>query len=111
MDDPLLVRGCQAMRDLQRIVDRFSLRQLPTRQRLAKRLALEQLLHDIGSAFVGPDVVDGGYVGMVEDSGGFGFSLESTQAVRVLRERGGQNLDGDVAAQPRILRPVYLPHP
>ena len=43
--DPFLVRRGQAVRDLQRVVDRFSLRQLPARERGAQRLAFEQL-HD-----------------------------------------------------------------
>ena len=44
VDDPLLVRRGEAVRDLQRVVDRLSRRQLPAGERRAQRLAFEQLL-------------------------------------------------------------------
>ena len=37
--------------------------------------------------------------------------LEAAKPVRVLRERRGQDLDRDLAPEPRILRPVDLTHP
>ncbi len=84
MNDPLLVRGREAVRDLGRVVGRFSLRHLPAREGRAQRFAFEQLLDDVGRAVVGPDVVDGGDVGMVQDTGRSGLLLEPAQAVRVL---------------------------
>jgi hypothetical protein len=35
---------------------------------------------------------------------------EAPQASRVSRDLGGQRLDGDIAAQPSIVRPVHLAH-
>ena len=69
VDDPLLVRGGQAVRDLQRVVDRLARRDASAGERRAQRLAFEQLLHDVGRALVGPDVVDGRDVGVVQDAG------------------------------------------
>ena len=111
VDDPLLVRRGEAVRDLQRVVDRLSRRQLPARERRAQRLAFEQLLNDVGRALVRADVVDGRDVGVVQDSRGPRLLLEAAQAVGVRGERRRQDLDRHVAAQPRILRPVDLSHP
>ncbi len=113
MHDPLLVRRRQAMRNLQRIVDRLPLRQLPARQRRAQRLPLEQLRHDVRSAvaFIPPDVMDRGDVRMIQNPCRPGLLLETAQAIRVGRERGRQHLDRDLAAQARILRPIHLSHP
>ena len=110
MDDALLVRRREAVGDLRRVVDRPALRETPAGERRAERLPLEKLLDDIGRAVVAPDVVDRGDVGVVEDPGRLGLLLEAAQAVRVLREGGGQDLDGDVAREARILRPIDLAH-
>ncbi len=48
---------------------------------------------------------------MIEEPGGAGLLLEAAQARRVLGEVGGEDLDGDLAPQPRILRAVDLAHP
>ena len=52
VDDPLLVRGGQAVRDLQRVVDRLARRQLPARERRPQRLSFQQLADDVGRAVV-----------------------------------------------------------
>ena len=43
----------------------------------------------------------------VED---FGFTLEARQPVGVSRQRRREKLDGDLALQPRVRRPINLPH-
>src|SRR6185369_7210852 len=98
------------LRDLRRGVDGLARRESAARELAAERFALEELLDDVGSALMLPDVVDRGDVGMVEDAGGFRLLLEATQAIRVLRERGRQDLDRDVAPEARILRAVDLSH-
>ena len=57
----------------------------------------------------GIDVVDGENVGMVERRGGAGFLFEPRAALRVAGAVG-ENLDGDAAAQPRVVRFVHDPH-
>jgi len=47
---------------------------------------------------------------MVENSGGPGLALEPHQPVGVFRERFGENLDRDVATDPRVAAPVNLAH-
>ena len=110
--DALLVRRREAVRDLERVVDRLARRELAAGEDRAERLALEQLLDDVRRAVrVRPDVVDRRDVGMVQDARGLGLLLEPAQPVRVLGERGGKDLDRDLARQPRVLRPVDLSHP
>ena len=50
VDDALLVRGGQAVRDLDRVVDRLARRQSAPPDARAQGLALEQLLDDVGRA-------------------------------------------------------------
>ncbi len=111
VDDPLLVRGGEAVDDLERVVDRLARRERAAREDRAQRLAFEELLDDVGRAVVLADVVDGGDVGVVQDAGGLGLLLEAAQAVGVGGEGGGEDLDRHVAAEARVLRAVHLSHP
>ena len=52
VDDALLVRRGEAEGDLRRVVERAALGQPAARERGAQRLALEQLLDDVGGAVV-----------------------------------------------------------
>ena len=52
VDDPLLVRRREAADDLERVVDRLARRELAAGEDRAQRLALEQLLDDVGRAVV-----------------------------------------------------------
>ncbi len=110
VDDPLLVRGGEAVDDLEGVVDRLARRELAAGEDGAEGLAFEELLDDVGRAVVLADVVDGGDVGVVEDAGGFGLLLEAAQAIGVGGEGGGEDLDRDVAAEARVLGAVDLPH-
>ncbi len=110
VDDSLLVRGGEAVDDLERVVDRLALREAAAREGRAQRLAFEELLDDVGRAVVLADVVDGGDVGVVPDPGSLRLLLEAAQAVGVGGEGGGEDLDGDVAAEAWVLRAVDLSH-
>ena len=110
MHDPFLVRGGQPVSDLEGIVDGLVRGERSLVEAAAERFALEQLLDDVGSAFVGSDVVDRGDVGMVQDAGSFGLLLEAAQAVGVRGKRRRQDLDRDISPEPRVLRPIDLPH-
>ena len=48
---------------------------------------------------------------MVQRRGRAGLLLESVQTIDVGRERAGQNLDRNVAAEPRVARAVHFTHP
>ncbi len=111
MDDPLLVGRGEALGDLHRVVDRLADRDRARAEAAPERLALEQLRDDVRRAFVAADVVDRGDVRMVETARGRGLLLEAVETIRVLGERRGQDLDRDLALEPRILRAVDLAHP
>lgn len=55
-------------------------------------------------------VVDSENVGMIERAGRPGFLFEPPQPVQIAAEVGGQNLDRNLAAEPRVLRPVHFTH-
>ena len=57
------------------------------------------------------DVVDRDDVGMVERGGRARLLFESLQALRVVREVGGKDLDRHVAPEARVIGPVDLSHP
>ena len=48
---------------------------------------------------------------MVQRGEDFRFALETGEPFRVGRERFGQDLDGDVAIEARVARPIDLAHP
>ncbi len=47
---------------------------------------------------------------MVEGRGGERFLLEAAEPLLVLRDALGKHLDRDLAAQPRVARPIHLAH-
>jgi len=57
------------------------------------------------------EFIDGDDVRMVETRGGFGFLLETEQALGVSRKFGGENFDGDTTIQTRVNGVVDLAHP
>ena len=92
VDDPLVVRGGEAVRDLQRVVNDLALRELAARERQAQRLALEQLLDDVGRVVMRADVVDGRDVGVIENARGLGLLLEAPQRSASCEKDGGSTL-------------------
>ena len=60
---------------------------------------------------MGADVVDGEDVGVIERGDGARLLLEAAQPVRIGREPRGQDLDRDVAPEPRVAGAVHLAHP
>ena len=111
MDNALFVRGLEALRDLagdgQRFIDR---------QRGAgddargEGLALNQF-HDQrldAVCFFEPEEM--GDVGMIERGEHFGFTLESRESFVIQGDGGRQDLDGDVAPEPRIAGAIDLAH-
>ncbi len=54
--------------------------------------------------------MDGCDVWMVQGCGSASLLLETSEALGVRGELGGQHLDGHLAAQARVLRQVHLAH-
>ena len=112
VDDPLVVGGGQAARDLHaRISTALRTASGPPVSRLAQGLALEQLRDDVGRALVDADVVDGEDVG---DGSGRPAARASCSKRRRRSaspgERDGQDLDRDLAPQARVVGAIDLAH-
>ena len=110
MDDPLLVRGLERLPDLTRDGEGFVDRQGPLRDAFGERLALDELQHERRHAAGVFESVDPADVGMVQRREQLRLALESRQPFRIPGHRFRENLDGDIAVQLRVPRPVDLAH-
>jgi len=109
----------EALRVVERVGHlRHQLRGRRVRQALAfledllQRAALEQLHRDVGDALVHADVVDGDDVGVVEAAGRARLAQEALAHLvhDVGRQVGQQRLDGHLALDERVDRPVHGAH-
>ena len=110
VDDPGRVRLGEAVRELVAQVEQPPRRQGSGAEDLAQRPAVDELHRDVDGVSLSPDVVDRDDVRMVERRGRARLLLEALLAVRVGRELRRQHLDGDLAPQTRVARPVHLSH-
>ncbi len=108
--DPLVVGGGETRGQLPRGVQALAQRQRAALQPLLQSLALQQLGDHVGHAVLGADVEHREDVGMVEGAGRARLVLEAAKLRLVGQAVPRQDLDGDLAAQPRIARPVHLSH-
>ena len=108
MRDPLLMRRREAMRDVQRELDRLADCDRPGIQAVPKSRAFKQFRHNEWRAALRADVVHGKDIRVVQRGGGAGFLLESTEAIDVGRECCGEDFDRDITSEARIARTVYL---
>ncbi len=76
----------------------------------AQLFSVHQFRDPVKDAILAAEVVDGDDVGMVQSSHSAGFPLEALAADWIVGHLG-QNLQGDFALEPRILRPIDLTHP
>ena len=111
MDDPLLVRRFERLgdllRDRQRFVERNRLRARCDR---ASVVALDQFQDERVRLAAVLEPVDRADVRMVQRGEHLRFALEAREAIRIARERVGQDLQRDVAIQLRIARAIHLAH-
>jgi hypothetical protein len=110
VNDPRGVRGGEPLGNLLRQLDRAAMRNRPRPQLVAQRPAFYPLHGEVGGVALSADVVDGQDVRVVERRRGPRFLLEALDAVH-RREAGCENLDGDRALQPEVVRAVDLTHP
>jgi hypothetical protein len=110
MHDADRVRGSEGARDSSRDFDRGRRPQRASAKPLRDGLPVEELGDQIGPVVLLPDVVYRDHIGMVEASHRLGFSLEalSHRWNRMLPE--AQHLDGHVATEPLVARPVDFAH-
>ena len=57
------------------------------------------------------DIVNRKDVWTVQRGRRAGFLLEAAEAISIDAEFGGQDLDGDVSAEPRVFRTINFAHP
>ena len=110
MDDAGVVCPSKPVGDLHREIEEPLHGERSGGQQIAQRLALDELHRDVGKRARGADLVDRDDVGMVERRHRSGFLLEAPDPVGLGGHRLGQDLEGHVAAEPRVVRPVDLPH-
>ena len=108
--DLLVVRGGQAASNLRGDIDGLPRRQGAAGEPRAQRLAFEQLRHRVRRAIAVADVVNRQDVRMRERGHRAGLALEARERVRVGGHGRRHDLDGDVAFEPRVARPVDLAH-
>ena len=100
MHDALLVRGLEGVGDLPGNPQRFLERDGPLVDPIRQRRPLDQFHDEI----VGPDVVQGADVRMIERGNRARFTFETVAEVR------GGDLDCDFAPEPRVARAIHLTH-
>jgi len=110
MDDAFLVRGREALRELQGVAVRLMHRQSSFPQSLAQCDPVQQLGDDVRAALVRPDIVHVEDVGVIERAGGARFLFEAAQ-LSLIVQAGGEHLDGDVAPELAVVGDEDAPHP
>jgi len=105
------VRCLQTARDLRGDGHRFTGRQRSPVQKVAQRLAVEQLRDCVTHTVVVAEVVNRQDVGMRNRRHRTCLALEACDAVGIGGEGFRQDLDRDLAAQVRIVGPIHFAHP
>ena len=82
----------------------------PTRDALREIVAVDKFHHESGHLPALFEAVYGGDIRMVQRSEHFRFTLKASQSVRIRRQGGRQNLDGDLTFQLGIGGTIHLPH-
>ena len=73
-------------------------------------MSFEELGDEVRRAVVFADVMNGENVGMIQRRDGASFLLEASQTVNIFRKCFGEDFDGDVAAEARVLRAKHFAH-
>jgi hypothetical protein len=111
VNDALLVRGFERLRNLLRDRQRFIKWNRPLRNAVSQRWSLDQL-HDEGLHTVRLlQTVHVGNVGMIERGEDLRLSPESSESVRIRRKRVGKDLQGIVSLERDVPRSPDLTHP
>ena len=110
MDNTGLMRGFQRFGNLLRDWQRLIHRDRPLRDPVGERRSLDQLQHERPRPVALLDAVDLRDVGVVEGRENVCFALETREAIRIVGERVGENLQRDIAVELRVGRLPHLSH-
>jgi hypothetical protein len=111
VDDPRRVGLGQAVRRLDRKIEKLLHGEGARRDQLAEAPPRYKLHGDVVHGVRGAHVVDGDDARVVEGGGGAGLLLEALASLGIAGHLGGQDLDGDVAAELAVPGPVDLSRP
>jgi hypothetical protein len=78
---------------------------------MTERLALQQFHHRVGDAVRLAEIVNRKDSRMRQCRDREGLTLEARDAIRIRGDGVGENLDGDVALQLRVVCAIDLAHP
>src|SRR5687768_12228868 len=109
MDDTLLVRSLERLRDLARDRDRLVLRDRPLRDAIGQRRSFDQLEDEDWLAIELLETVDRRDVGMAERGDDLRFTREAREAIGV-DQMIGKDLQRDVAPELRVAGAIDLAH-
>ena len=110
MDDPFFMRGFQRVGDLPRERERLVHGERAVGQPLGQRWSFDELEHEAADTVGFFQPVDRCDVGVVQRRQYLRLPLEAPQAFGNRLETVGDDLDGDVAAQPGVAGAVHLAH-
>ena len=96
--------------DLRTELDDARGRQTLLAAELAQRLAADELGDHEGRAVLRADVEHGQDIGMAQCGSRTRLALKAGESIRVVGDVGRQDLDGHVAAEPGVARPVHDAH-
>lgn len=92
------------------MIDQRANLERPTSESQMERLALEQLHDEEALVVVATDIKQRADVRMTEAGNRLGLAVETRFGLRVADAAGGQDLDGDVPIEARVLRAIDLAH-
>ncbi len=87
VNDALVVRSGESMRDLNSVIDGFASRKWAALQGLPQRFADEQFGDEVRRALEDSELVDGEDVGMIESCSGLSLLLEAQQTLGIARNK------------------------
>ena len=111
VNDPGRVGPGEPIRDPGSDLERLSRGDRSRGDQLAQGRSLDQFHGHVRLGVRPTDLVDRDDVRVIQGRSGTRLPLEAVQALRVRRNLGRQHLQGDLAPEPRVPRPVHLSHP
>ena len=110
MDDPLLMRCLQRVRNLFRQAQRLIDRNRTTRNEIRKRFTLHEFQNQTARLSQYFEIVDRGNVRVIEGGQNFRFAPEPGDAIRIFGKRVWQDFDGDITLELGISGKIHLTH-